>query len=62
MSMTQSRRNVYRRKWWSRECKVDMKMRRKEINRRARHAPVTEDSCNRGYDRMLRTKMWDTMS
>lgn len=50
MSMTLSRRNVYRRKWWSRECKYDIKMRRKELNRRSRHAPITEDSCDKGYD------------
>jgi len=60
--MTQSRRNVFCRKWWDREIKIDKRNRRKEINRRARHAPITEDSCDKGYDKMLRTKMWNTMS
>ena len=50
MSMTQSRRNVFRRKWWDREIKIDKRNRRKEINCRARYAPITEDSCDKGYD------------
>ena len=49
MSMTKSRRNVYARSWYKRESKINMRMRRKEYNRKIRYAKVTEDSCSRGY-------------
>ena len=62
MSMTKNRENVYQRKWYSRECKIAMKRRRKEYNRRVRHAKITEDSCNRGYVKSLRKLEWNTMS
>jgi hypothetical protein len=61
MAMTSSRRSVYRRKWYSRECKENMRMRRKEYNRKVRHAKITEDSCDKGYVKNLRKLEWDTM-
>lgn len=63
MSMTNSRRNVYKRSWYKRECNVDMRRRRREYNRKVRHAKITEDSsCSRGYIRMLRCLEWNTIS
>ena len=62
MSMTKSRRNVYARSWYKRESKINMRMRRKEYNRKIRHAKVTEDSCSRGYMKQLKCLEWDTMS
>lgn len=62
MSMTKSRRRVYARSWYKRECKYDMKRRRREYNRKIRHAKITEDSCSRGYIRALRCLVWDTVS
>ena len=62
MSMTKSRKNVYRRSWYKRECKIDMKKRRREYNRKIRHAKLTEDSCSKGYCKMLKSLEWDTMS
>ena len=62
MSMTKSRKNVYNRSWYKRESKIDMKFRRKEYNRKVRHAKLTEDSCSRGYIKMLRSLDWNTMS
>ena len=62
MSMTKTRRAVYERKWYQRECKIDMKSRRKEYNRKIRHAKLTEDSCSRGYNKMLRSLEWNTIT
>ena len=62
MSMTKSRRNVYNRSWYKRECKIDMKKRRREYNRKIRHAKITEDSCSRGYNKILRRLEWNTLS
>lgn len=46
--MTKNREKVYNRSWYRRECKVNMRSRRKEYNRKVRHVKVTEDSCSRG--------------
>ena len=46
--MTKNREKVYNRSWYKRECKVNMRSRRKEYNRKVRHAKVTEDSCSGG--------------
>lgn len=62
MSMTKSRRNVYARSWYKRESKINMRMRRKEYNRKIRHAKVTEDSCSRRYMKQHKYLEWDTMS
>ena len=32
--MTNSRKSSYRRKWYSRECKEDMRKRRREYNKK----------------------------
>ena len=55
MSMTKSRKNVYNRSWYQRECKIDMRIRKKEYNRKIRHAKLTEDSCSKGYIKMLKS-------
>lgn len=60
--MTQSRRNVYRRGWFNREIKIDMKNRKKEYHRKVRHMRIDEDSCSRGVIRNTRKLCWDTMS
>lgn len=60
--MTRSRRNVYNRSWYRRECKGDMRQRRKEYNRRIRRAKLTEDSCSKGYVKMLKSLEWNTIS
>lgn len=60
--MTKSRRNVYNRSWYKRECKFNMKQRRREYNRKIRHAKITEDSCSRGYNKMLCSLEWDVIS
>lgn len=49
MSMTKSRRSVYNKSWYKRECKFDMKRRKREYNRKIRHQnyqriPVPEDT------------------
>ena len=61
MSMTKSRRNVYNRSWYKRECRTNMKMRRREYNRKIRHAKITEESCEKRYVKILRKLNWDTM-
>ena len=61
MSMTLSRKNVYRRSWYRRECKINMKARRKEYNRRVRHAKITEDSTVSEY-KNLRKLYWNTVT
>lgn len=60
--MTNNRRNVYNRSWFNRECKIDKKNRRKEYNRKIRHCKITEDSCNRQYNKNLTKLCWDTVS
>ena len=62
MSMTKSRENVYHRSWYKRECKFDMKKRRREYNRKIRHSKLTEDSCLKGYNKMLRCLEWNTVT
>lgn len=62
MSMTKSRENVYRRSWYKRECKFDMKKRRREYNRKVRHSILNEYSCSKGYNKMLRSLEWNTVS
>lgn len=42
--MTNSRRRTYRRGWYRREIKLDMRKRRREYNRRIRHTKINEDS------------------
>lgn len=60
--MTLSRRLTYRRSWYERECKIDMRLRKKEYNRKVRHAKLTEDSCSRGYVKQFKCLEWNTMS
>lgn len=62
MSMTSSRKNVYNRSWYKRECKIDMKSRKKEYNRKIRHVKLTEDSCSRGYIKILKSLEWNTVT
>lgn len=62
MSMTKSRRNVYARSWYRRECKFDMKRRRREYNRKVRYMEITENSCSRGYVKNLRYLEWNTIT
>ena len=61
MSMTLSRRNVYKRSWYRRECKIDMKKRRREYNRKIRYTKVTEDSCA-GDFKKLTCLEWNTLT
>ena len=61
MSMTLSRRNVYKRSWYRRECKFDIKRRRREYNRKIRHTKVTEDSCAGDLKNLTRLE-WNTLS
>ena len=62
MSMTKTRENVYHRSWYQRECKIDMRKRKKEYNRKIRHAKITEDSCSKGYNKMFKRLEWNTVS
>lgn len=62
MSMTKSRRSVYQRSWYNRECKIDMKNRKREYNRKIRHEKLNEDSCSRGHIKMLCSLSWNTVS
>lgn len=62
MGMTKSRRNVYSRSWYKRECKLGMKQRKREYNRKVRHAKISEESCDRGYNKMLRSLEWNIIS
>ena len=62
MSMTATRERVYRRSWYKRECKIDMRKRKKEYNRKIRHTKITEDSCSKRYNRMLKCLEWNTVS
>ena len=61
MSMTETRRKVYRRSWYKRECKFDMKRRRKEYNRRIRHAKISEDITPKAIMN-LRKLEWNTVT
>ena len=61
MSMTKSRRNVYARSWYNRECKIDMRKRRREYNRKIRQMKITEDSCSRGYVKNAQRLVWNTV-
>ena len=60
--MTLSRRNVYKRSWYRRECKVNIKARKREYNRKIRHAKLNEDSCCRDYIKRFRCLDWNTIS
>lgn len=60
--MTKNRQSVYNRSWYKRECKYDMKRRRKEYNRKIRHYPITEDSCSRGFYKNLTKLEWHTIT
>lgn len=60
--MTRNRERVYNRSWYKRECKVNMRARRKEYNRKVRYAKITEDSCSRGYNKNLMRLVWETIS
>ncbi len=44
MSMTANRRKVYERSWFRREAKHDIRKRRKEYNRKIRHAKIDEET------------------
>ncbi len=61
MSMTRTRERVYNRSWYRRECRFDMKRRRREYNRKIRHSKITEDSSAKEY-KMLMKLCWDTVS
>ena len=61
MSMTENRRKVYRRSWYRRECRFDMKRRRKEYNRKIRHAKITDDSTSKSLMN-LRYLEWNTVT
>ena len=62
MSMTNSRRSVYRRKWYKRECKITMKLNRKIYNRKIRHSKIDpEDYTSRDY-KNIRKLTWNTKS
>ena len=62
MSMTKSRRSVYNRSWYKRECRFDIKRRKREYNRKVRHKKLSEDSCSKGYNNILRRLEWNTIS
>ena len=61
MSMTANRRKVYRRSWYRRECKFDMKRRRKEYNRKIRYAKITENTTSKSLMNLRKLK-WNTVS
>ncbi len=62
MSMTKSRKSVYRRKWFERECKVDMRKNRKVYNRKIRYSKIDpEDYTSRDY-KNIKKLSWETMS
>lgn len=62
MSMTNSRKNVYNKSWYKRECKFDMKRRKREYNRKIRHQKLCEDSCSYGYNKVFRYLEWSTIT
>lgn len=62
MGMTKSRRSVYRRKWFDRECKVAMRKNRKVYNRKIRYSQIDpEDYASRDY-KNIRKLSWETIS
>lgn len=61
MSMTLSRRNVYKRSWYRRECKFDIKRRRREYNRKIRHTKITEDSYVGDFKKLTYLE-WNTLT
>lgn len=61
MSMTKNREKVYRRSWCQRECKIDMRRRRREYNRKIRYAKVSDDMTSKALMN-LRKLEWITMS
>ena len=62
MSMTKSRKSVYRRKWYDRECKIDMRRNRKVYNRKIRHAKIDPDDYTKRDYKNLKKLDWNTMS
>lgn len=62
MCMTRSRRSVYEKKWYYRECHSNMKFRRKEYNRKIRHSKITEDASSRAYNKNLTKLVWNTIT
>lgn len=62
--MTKNRSRVYNRSWYKRDCKIDMKKRRKEYNRKVRHLKITseDDSCSRGLWKNARKLEWNTIA
>lgn len=61
MSMTANRKSVYHRSWFKRECKVDMRKRRREYNRKIRHSKITEDSTVNEYRNLMKL-CWNTVT
>ena len=59
--MTRNRREIYSKSQYDRECKFDRKRRKKELHRKVRHCPITEDSCSRGFVKNLQKLEWDTL-
>lgn len=60
--MTKNRERVYRRKWVSRECKIDQRRRRREYNRKVRHMKIDEDSCDWGLVKSKMNLYWNTIT
>ena len=54
-------RKAYWHKVFVDECKYDMKKRRKEYNRKVRHAKVSEDDTD-AYLKNLMELYWDTLA
>jgi len=61
MSMTANRKKGYKRSWFNREIKIDMRNRRKEYNRKVRYAKITENSSPKEYKQLMKL-CWNTMS
>jgi hypothetical protein len=61
MSMTKTRRRVYSRSWYRRECKIDMRKRRREYNRKIRHSKITENSSVKEYKALMKLE-WHTVT
>lgn len=62
MSMTSSRRSVYRRKWYERECKMAMRLNRKIYNRKIRHSKIDPEDYTRRDYKNTRKLVWETIS
>lgn len=58
--MTKARRSIYKRGWFEREIKIDMRLRRKEYNRKVRHAKTTDESEANDVKHM-NNLLWNTM-